>query len=104
MFICKSISEKEGTCTMEERIGEAFAFNELLTAPNRQLLPGETAPDFSLDYLDLADMTGQSARLADVVENIHLFNDVNSLARMTCNRVTQHWEKLQAKHLENVKC
>ena len=81
---------------MEERIGEAFAFNELLTAVGRKLLPGETAPDFSLDYLDLADMTVQSARLADVVGNIRLFNVVNSLSRPVCHRVTQHWEKLQA--------
>jgi len=81
---------------MEERIGEAFAFNELLTVVGRKLLPGETAPDFSLDYLDLAEMTVQSARLADVVGNIRLFNVVNSLARPVCHRVTQHWEKLQA--------
>ncbi len=81
---------------MEERIGEASGFNELLTVVGRKLLPGEIAPDFSLDYLDLTDMTVQSVRLADVVGNIRLFNVVNSLARPVCHRVTQHWEKLQA--------
>ncbi len=81
---------------MEERIGEASGFNELLTVVGRKLLPGEIAPDFSLDYLDLTDMTVQSVRLADVVGNIRLFNVVNSLARPVCHQVTQHWEKLQA--------
>lgn len=80
---------------MQERIGEAFAFNELLTVVGRKLLPGEAAPAFSLDYLDLVDMTVQHALLADVVGNIRLFNVVNALARPVCHRVTQHWEKLQ---------
>ncbi|HZU66212.1 MAG TPA: redoxin domain-containing protein [Ktedonobacteraceae bacterium] len=81
---------------MLERIGEAFALHELLTVVGKKLLPGETAPNFSLDYLDLADMTVQSVRLADVVGNIRLFNVVNSLARPVCHRVTHHWERLQA--------
>ena len=81
---------------MQERIGEAFALDELLTVVGRKLLPGEAAPDFSLDYLDLVDMMVQSARLTDLVGNIRLFNIVNSLARPVCQSVTQHWEKLQA--------
>jgi thiol peroxidase len=81
---------------MEERIGEASGFNELLTVVGRKLLSGEIAPDFSLDYLDLTDMTVQSVRLADVAGSIRLFNVVNSLARPVCHRVTQRWEKLQA--------
>ena len=69
---------------MQERIGEAFALDELLTVVGRKLLPGEAAPDFSLDYLDLVDMLVQSARLTDLVGNIRLFNIVNSLARPVC--------------------
>src|SRR5579883_3499424 len=81
---------------MLERIGEAFALHELLTVVGKKLLPGETAPNFSLDYLDLADVTVQSVRLADVVGNIGLFNVVNSLARPVCDRVTLYWERLEA--------
>ena len=42
---------------MEERIGEAFAGNEQLTIMGKQLQAGYPAPDFCLDYLDLADLT-----------------------------------------------
>jgi thiol peroxidase len=79
---------------MEERIGDAFAFDELLTVVGRKLLPGKTAPDFSLDYLDLVDMTVQSVRLADVAGRMRLFNVVNSLAKPLCHRITVQWEKL----------
>jgi thioredoxin-dependent peroxiredoxin len=80
---------------MEERIGDAFAFDELLTVSGRKLLPGEIVPDFSLDYLDLVDMTVQSVLLADVVGSIRLFNVVNSLARPVCHHITVQWEKLR---------
>jgi hypothetical protein len=41
---------------MEERMGEAFAGTEPLTVMGRQLHAGDLAPDFRLDYLDLADL------------------------------------------------
>ena len=81
---------------MEERIGQAFAFDELLTVVGRKLLPGEAAPGFSLDYLDLADLTVQSIELADIEGSMRLFNVVNSLARSFCQRVTVQWEKLRS--------
>ena len=87
---------------MEERIGEAFAFDELLTVIGRKLLPGEIAPDFSLDYLDLVDMTVQSVLLADVVGSIRLFNVVNSLARPVCQHVTRQWEELHTNLSQSV--
>jgi thioredoxin-dependent peroxiredoxin len=80
---------------MEERSGDAFALDELLTVVGRKLLPGEIAPDFSLEYLDLADMTVQCARLADVAGRMRLFNVVNSLARPVCQHITTQWEKLR---------
>ena len=80
---------------MQERSGDAFAFDEFLTAVGRKLLPGEIAPDFSLDYLDLTDMTVQSAGLADIEGSMRLFNVVNSLARPVCHHTTVQWEKLR---------
>ncbi len=80
---------------MEERIGGAFAFDEMLTVVGRKLLPGVTAPDFFLDYLDLTDMTVQCARLADVAGRMRLLNVVNSLARPICHHITVQWEKLR---------
>jgi thioredoxin-dependent peroxiredoxin len=80
---------------MEERIGDAFAFDELLTVIGRKLLPGEIVPDLSLDYLDLADMTIQSIGLADIEGDMRLFNVVNSLVRPVCHHITAQWEKLR---------
>ena|SRR5690348_16758085 len=57
---------------MEERTGEAFAFDEQLTVVGRKLQPGGVAPDFLLDYLDLIEMTIQSARLADSTGMVRL--------------------------------
>ena len=80
---------------MEERIGDAFALDEMLTVVGSKLLPGATAPDFFLDYLDLTDMTVQCARMADVAGRMRLFNVVNSLARPICHHITVEWEKLR---------
>lgn len=80
---------------MEERLGEAFAGSEQLTVIGRRLLPGETAPDFCLHYLDLADMAVQTVRLADLAGMVRLLNVVNSLERPVCQVVTQRWEALR---------
>ena len=82
---------------MEERAGEAFAFDERLTVEGRKLLPGEAAPDFLLDYLDLIEMTVQSARLADSAGMVRLLTITNSLQRPVCQLVTQRWEAYQAR-------
>ena len=50
---------------MEERTGEAFAGTEQLTIMGRQLHAGDPAPDFRLDYLDLADVAVRTISLAD---------------------------------------
>lgn len=81
---------------MEERSGEAFAFDELLTVVGRKLLPGEIAPDFFLDFLDLTDRTIQCARLADVAGSMRLFSVVNSLTRPPCQQITVQWEQLRS--------
>jgi thioredoxin-dependent peroxiredoxin len=81
---------------MEERRGEAFAGTEQFTIIGNQLRPGEDAPDFSLDYLDLADMAVRTVGLADSAGMVRLLNVVNSLERPVCQRVTHQWEVLCA--------
>ena len=81
---------------MEERTGEAFAFDERITVVGGKLQPGEAAPDFLLEYLDLIEMTIQPARLANSTGMVRLLNIVNALERPVCHRVTRHWEDLSA--------
>lgn len=79
---------------MEERKGEAFSGSEYLTIIGRCLLPGETAPDFCLRYLDLMDLAIHTVRLSDLTGTVLLFSMVNSLERSVCQVVTQRWEAL----------
>jgi thioredoxin-dependent peroxiredoxin len=81
---------------MEERIGEAFADAEQLTVVGRQLHAGEAAPNFCLDYLDLADLVVRTISLADSAGMVRLLSVVNSLERPVCQRVTRQWEALCA--------
>jgi thioredoxin-dependent peroxiredoxin len=81
---------------MEERISEAFADAEQLTVIGRQLQAGEAAPNFCLDYLDLADLVVRTILLADSVGLVRLLNVVNSLERSVCQRITRQWEALCA--------
>ena len=81
---------------MEERRGEAFAGPEQLTVMGRHLHPGDPAPDFRLDYLDLADMAIRTVGLADSAGMVRLLSVVNSLERPVCQRVTRQWEALCA--------
>jgi thiol peroxidase len=81
---------------MEERMGEAFAGTERLTVVGRQLHTGDPAPDFRLDYLDLADLAVRTVGLADSAGMVRLLNVVNSLERPVCQRVTRQWEALCA--------
>ena len=81
---------------MEERTGEAFAADHRLTVVGRKLQAGEMAPDYSLEYLDLIDMTVRSTRLADSEGMVRLFSVVNSLTRPLCHRQTWRWEELSA--------
>jgi thiol peroxidase len=81
---------------MEERRGEAFTGNEQLTVMGRQLHVGDLAPDFRLDYLDLADMAVRTVSLADSKGMVRLLSVVNSLQRPVCQCVTRQWEVLRA--------
>jgi len=79
---------------MEERIGEAFADAEQLTVMGKQLHAGEAAPNFCLDYLDLADLVVRTISLADSAGLVRLLSVVNSLERPVCQHVTRQWEAL----------
>jgi thiol peroxidase len=79
---------------MDEHLGEAFAGAELLTVTGRRLHPGETAPDFCLQYLDLVDMAVHTVRQSDLSGQVRLISVINSLIRPVCQVVTRRWESL----------
>lgn len=79
---------------MEERRGEAFAGTEQLTVIGKHLHTGDPAPDFQLDYMDLADVAICTVGLADSAGMVRLLNVVNSLERPVCQHVTRRWEAL----------
>jgi thioredoxin-dependent peroxiredoxin len=79
---------------MEERMGEAFAGTEQLTVMGKHLQVGDPAPDFCLDYLDLADLAVRTISLADSAGLVCLLSVVNSLERPVCQLVTRQWEAL----------
>ncbi len=80
---------------MEERRDEAVADTEPLAVRGRRLQPGDQAPNFRLDYLDLADMTVRTISLTDSTGWVRLFNVVNSLASSRCQQVIKRWETLR---------
>jgi thiol peroxidase len=82
-------------------MGEAFAGTEQLSVIGRKQETGDPAPDFRLDYLDLADLAVRTVGLADLVGVVRLFNIVNSLERPVCQHVVREWEVLRADLLPN---
>ena len=80
---------------MEERTGEAFELGEQLTVQGRKLAPGDTAPDFALDYVDSSDEAVRPLRLADSAGQVRLLNVVNSLDTPVCHVETRRWEALR---------
>jgi thioredoxin-dependent peroxiredoxin len=89
-------SSHEELAIMEERVGEAFAGSEHFTVIGRQLQVGDPAPDFSLDYLDLADLIVRTITLADSTGMVRLLSVVNSLDHLVCLLVTHQWEASRA--------
>jgi len=79
-------SSHEEQAIMEERVGEAFVGTEQFTVIGRQLQVGDPAPDFCLDYLDLADLVVRTISLADSRGLVRLLSIVNSLQRPVCSR------------------
>jgi thioredoxin-dependent peroxiredoxin len=89
------MDESGEQATMEAQRGEAFAGTELLTVIGRRLHPGETAPDFCLQYLDLVDMVVHTVHLSDVTGRVRLLSMIQSLKRPVCQVVTRRWESLR---------
>jgi thiol peroxidase len=80
---------------VEERTGEAFEGDIRLTVVGSRLRPGQTAPDFALDYLRPSDSTIQTLRLAGSAGKVRLLNVVNSLDTPVCHVETRKWEDLR---------
>jgi thioredoxin-dependent peroxiredoxin len=80
---------------MEERMDEALTGTKQPAVRGRQLKAGDLAPDFRLEYLDLADMAVRTICLADSTGWVRLFNVVNSLASPRCQQVIKRWEMLR---------
>src|SRR5215467_458504 len=74
---------------------EAVAFGEQLTVIGRQLQAGDPAPDFRLDYLDLADLVVRTICLEDSSGSVRLLGVVNSLASPRCQQAIKQWETLR---------
>src|SRR5581483_10134839 len=89
-------SSHEEQAIMEERVGEATTGSEHFTVIGRQLQVGDPAPDFCLDFLDLADLIVRTISLADSTGMVRLLSVVNSLGHPICQRVTQRWEAYRA--------
>lgn len=84
----------------EERVGEAYEFEERLTVIGPKLNYRDMAPDFTLDHFDGQVIHGVT--LADSDGSIRILNVVNSLDTPICDIETRRWEQLRAKLPEDV--
>src|SRR6266700_6927098 len=80
---------------MDEGMEEVAAGDEHLTGRGRQLQAGDPAPDFRLDYLDLADLAVRTISLADSTGQVRLLNLINTLESAHCQQVIKQWETLR---------
>ena len=77
---------------IEERTGEAFEFDEQLAVVGRKLEPGDTAPEFELDYFDSVNEEMRSVQLSDSAGSVRILNVVNSLDTPVCQVETHRFE------------
>jgi thiol peroxidase len=77
---------------IEERTGEAFEFDEQLTVVGSKLQPGDTAPEFELDYFDSKNEEIVSMRLSNSAGSVRLISVVNSLDTPVCHMETHRFE------------
>jgi thiol peroxidase len=81
---------------VEERMGEAFEFDEQLTVVGSKLNPGDPAPEFELDYFNPAHEEMKSVRLSDSRGQVRLLNVINSLDTPVCHVETHRFEDSRA--------
>jgi thiol peroxidase len=86
-----------------ERTGEAHELGEQLTVVGAKLTPGDTAPDFALEYMDPADNALQQVRLGDSAGQVRLLNVINSIDTPVCHVETRRWERRRRELPETVR-
>src|SRR5918997_3225834 len=77
---------------IEERTGEAFEFDEQLTVVGGKLQPGDTAPEFELDYFDSENEEMSTVRLSESAGSVRILSVVNSLDTPVCQVETHRFE------------
>jgi thioredoxin-dependent peroxiredoxin len=87
---------------MQERLGEAFEFDEKLTVVGSKLTVGDTAPAFTLDWLNPKTGMPEPHSLSDSSGTIRLLNVVNSLDTPVCQLETRKWDQMLAELPEGV--
>jgi thioredoxin-dependent peroxiredoxin len=87
---------------MEERLGEAFEFDEQLTVVGSKLKPGDPAPEFTLDWLNPEKSVTEPVSLSDSAGSIRLLNVVNSLDTPVCQVETRTWDQMVGDLPKNV--
>jgi thioredoxin-dependent peroxiredoxin len=79
---------------MVERLGEAFEFDEQLTVVGQKLKPGDTAPEFTLIWMDPELGVQAEVSLSESAGTIRVLNVVNSLDTPVCQVETRTWEQM----------
>jgi thioredoxin-dependent peroxiredoxin len=79
---------------MVERLGEAFEFDEQLTVVGQKLEPGDTAPEFTLIWIDPELGVQVDVSLSESAGTIRVLNVVNSLDTPVCQVETRTWEQM----------
>jgi thiol peroxidase len=87
---------------VEERTNEAFELGKWFTVLGRKLRVGESAPGFSLDFLNPATLVIEQVRLADSADTVRLLNVVKSIDTPVCQAETRCWEKYRTAFPESV--
>lgn len=78
-----------------ERVGEAFELGEELTVVGPRLLPGDLAPEYTLETLDAETGAMRAVRLSDSAGKVRLLNVVNSVDTPVCHIETRRWDGLR---------